>query len=398
MNPSKKKNLKNDTKLVTYKLQTYVHFYNMTNRWHEKGRIPQDCNFSKPLSYIDSKNQEWIILLGCGSGYDGSGAPITKINYHAKSYVYSVEYDSYRPIISHYKQNICKKFGLKQIHAPLRTDHSSSGIDQDNAILYWLDTSKHHADDCQNGNNNYCSLLTIDISDIFHIKVLNQTIIDRNDSKFKSFTNRFEMYVVCDRVHFISVSDICQHFVFDRDSNKIRVVSECIHLDHLNTIIGKSTGVYSMEYNHKIFGTMEELWNMLKKGNKIDVQDTKYGTYYVGTISNVRDTAHPDDIGECDCVDLLIHYEGWSNRYDQWITVNKNTSLCNCNGLCCHLMFTKRGDTDDKNKPVHLVAFPYTRHSNLLVENLDFNSVPSGIIWLIQQPCLLLLCWFFSQK
>ena len=235
------------------------------------------------------------------------------------------------------------------MHDPLYGYAGSHTIDQHNSLLYWLDTTVHDSKDCKNGNQKYCSLLIIDISDILNYKVLKQILIDRNEKELIDFSDGFAMFVIGNNIHFISIQGIPRHYIFDIKLEKLKLINETIHLDRVPK--------YSID----------DIWNVLKKDSVIDMRDSQYGKFYSATIIDVQEMREADNNREIK--NICVHYQGYSSKFDEWIEVNKENTICNCNGLCKYRFYrtTKkitndsRINFDESNANLHRIAYGSTQ-------------------------------------
>ena len=233
-----------------------------SNSWQKKAKTPTLPSSFETSSYVDSTDKEWIICVGTSS-----------------CYLYDVKNDQFYKWIDNYQQDLCDKYKLNHIHSPSGYFGSSHAIDQCNYILYWLDTATHRKDLCKNGNNNYCSLLTIDISDIFNFTIINQTLIDRSCNEYKHFNGRFNTFVAANKVHFIAHTGTLAYYIFDIKSNKVKLINESIQLCQGGEL---NYDNYQSRNDHDVI-------NMFKTGNMIDVADVTAGRFYLATILEVQD-------------------------------------------------------------------------------------------------------------
>ena len=300
-------------------------------------------------------------------------------DFKANSFVYDVKNDTYSVWIRDFQTDLYEKYNLEHMHAPLNFD--SGGY------VYWLDTSRPESHDlifCKNNNASYCSLLIIDISNILNFQILNQILIDRNEKEFVDFIDAFNMFIIGNNtIHFISQNKTAQHYIFDIKLSKLKLINETIQLNRIKP------SQYTKDINI--------IWNILKEDNNIDARHPQYGMFFPAIIRDVK------KIGK-NIKKLLIHYNDFGDKFDEWIEINKelesiniiidiNSSIanpssviCNCNNLCkyrfCRLKKSNynninqvdpRFNFDKSYSKLHRIAYPGTQTK--LIQQIQFRVV-----------------------
>ena len=207
--------------------------------------------------YVDIYEKEWIVIL----------LPQLSVPQECDSYLYDVENDKFKPFIRNYNQDINRKFNISHVlSAGSMTGHSHA-IDNDNHILYWLQSSHWRR-----------SLLSIDIKNLQNIKLIDQTLLPLSIDHVSFCQCSYAVLVTGNTIQFIlgegSDTDSLKNFQFDINTKKLSLIHENIHL---------KSGA-----NHDDDVRKLKL-NDLKIGDYIDVKSSAYNCWYLAKIDNVTD-------------------------------------------------------------------------------------------------------------
>ena len=97
--------------------------------------------------------------------------------------------------------------------------------------------------------------------------------------------------------------------------------------------------------------------------HKIDVRDAKFGTFYEATILDVKLDDHNKDVKS-----IYVHYKGFADKWNEWIQVTKDETICDCHGMCRYRKYGTKNKSDSKHFDrtneftlVHRIAFTQTQ-------------------------------------
>ena len=289
--------------------------------------------------YVDVNGKEWIIIL----------LPSPQKLFKHDSYLFDVEKAEIVPFISNYHQEINKIYDIyhveKNTNSKQKTSRSmvvknqymSFVIDNDNHILYWLQSSSWQ-----------CSLISIDIKNLENIKLIDQTLLTSPTDDTHFAIANYTMLVVGNTIQFILANDHrepdvcysyrmgqwqqdCQNnnvnslanFQFDVKSKKLSLIHKNIHIkcdDHVTKL------------------RSDHLLDNLKIGDYIDVRESE-GYWYLAKILDIKDKVYYDNNNDDEDNDddhdkrdkkhvksmkLFIHYQQWDAKWDVWITVTND--------------------------------------------------------------------------
>ena len=177
--------------------------------WARCALFPKGCHIEQfaTSSYVDVNGKEWIVLLGaCRLNKTLREEPT------CDSFLYDVADDKFIPFINNYNRELNQRFNIK--HSP-QMGYQSFVIDNSNHILYWFDadyaiTSNKVENVRHNVNiisNTTCSIITLDMKNLNNIKLINQTIINRN--QHPGFRHGYTMFLIGNTIHFENLGKDC---------------------------------------------------------------------------------------------------------------------------------------------------------------------------------------------
>ena len=297
-----------------------------------------------PKPYTDCANKEWLFFL---TKEDPSSSSLNTTS----SYLYDINNDTYVPFIENYKD---KFQTLEHLHDHKINNKYQFGdyiIDNKNHVMYVLE--------CRNG-----LMIKISISNLHDIKVIDSTLIE---NQLPLLTHhRIKMVLSNDTklIHVVVylIHQIAQHFIFDTQTGICNFIEDNIaklqskdFLNDYNKVIDhqkRSVGINN--HDGKIAIDIG-----LQIGEMIDARDYyKQGTYYLAKIVDIKPKNSKDlskdkklqrqlakgTIASSlvekyrNSLGVLIHFDGWDDRWNEWIYIdnnnNNNETLCNCIGLC----------------------------------------------------------------
>ena len=141
--------------------------------WFEGHNFLSTCSY-----YVDTHGNEWIVMLFPSPSVPG-----------CNSYLYDVENDKFKPFIENYKKDINKKFNIAHASSDGRMTFL---IDNDNHVLYWLQSSVTQR-----------SLLRLDIRNLKKIKFIDQILLPSSIDG-ETFTYQNTMFLTENTIQFIS--------------------------------------------------------------------------------------------------------------------------------------------------------------------------------------------------
>ena len=243
--------------------------------------------------YIDINGKEWIVIL-LPTAWLGIAVDPSQFS----SYLYDVEKDKFVPFIKNYRQDINIKFNISHALPVSDARGQSFVIDNDNHILYWLESATWQI-----------SLLALDIKNLKDIKFIDQTFLPSKIDGVIFCKTDYTMLFAGDTIQFVlgqhesEPGNSITNFQYDIKTKKTSLVHKNIHLK-------------SIDHVAKILKLDE-----LKIGDYIDVKD-KLGKWYLAKILEIKDKQL--DNSECCSMQIFVHFVGWSKRWDEWVYVTKN--------------------------------------------------------------------------
>ena len=360
---------------------------------------------AKPLSHVDVNKKEWIICLlppipivsirmqelndvsddastdsllsSCGDGdpVSASSSPPpqeAQIQNESKnrelwdcdSFLYDIENDKYVPFIENYQSDINEKFNIEHY---TQRGTMSFVIDNDNDILYWLDSSQDENFKLPKQR----SLIALDIKDLTNVQLLYQKIIPcdiddiENINNFAGFIEYYNMLLVENTIQFIeNESDWLQHYQFDLITKKFSLEHNNIHSNAVSRVTSskienviknlKITDWIDVKDKHNKFYLCQVLEIVYKSKDTIDDDDEKNS-------STTRKKEKAQELGleleqKNDEMEMRVkvHFDGWSNKWDEWLRINVDSHsikniACDCTTYCVHLIERNEEEQGDDN-------------------------------------------------
>ena len=191
---------------------------------------------------------------------------------YCHSYLYDVENDKFEPFIKNYNQDINKKFNISHVLSADSMSGHSFVIDNDNHILYWLQSSHWQR-----------SLLSIDIKNLKDIKFIDQTLLPLSIDGIRFSSSGYTMVVVYNKIQFIlgrgSVTaaddDSLRHFQFDTKTKRLSLIHKSIHL---------KSSVHANDANVKKLKLDD-----LKTGDCVDVKSDAGTYWFLARVEDIKD-------------------------------------------------------------------------------------------------------------
>ena len=291
--------------------------YKTCNEWNEltlfvssspKVSWLHRSRFSMCSYYVDIHGKEWIIILLAPRTVSGC----------CDSYLYDVENDKFMPFIKNYDKDINKKFNICHVLSDGSVHCHSYAIDNNNHILYWLQSSYKQR-----------SLLSIDIKNLKDIKLIDQTLLTNAFciDGARLLECHYKMLIVGNTIQFIlgdyNIGDeeTLLNVQFDIKTKKLSLIHKNIHLK-------------SVDRKLKL--------DNLKIGDCIDVQNN-LGNWVLAQIVKIKNKKYCQcnekdiDIGldkeniynnKVVCsMHIYVHYVGWTVQWDEWVYISEDMNL-----------------------------------------------------------------------
>ena len=332
---------------------------------------------SPPLYYTDINDQEWIIFLHNGRKY------VYYDDSDTGSYLYDVETDKIVPFMDNYSPSTANQIDMNF----QKYLHKSYIIDNKNHVLYCLMCS-------------YRALMVeFDIKDLNNVKFLHETQVPR---ALEDHT----MLLVGNTIQFVlgAENPFYDHHEFDIITRKVKLVDANIHSKYIDP-------------NRVTYEKILNCFENLSIGHVIDVRDTVSGKFYLAKIVDIKNKEfeyndHEDNHdGSTKTVvksmKIKVHYQGWDEKYDEWIDISKETSeddlasieiakknkdspqlgavsrtsLCDCKGVCFWSQFIyKNKRSFSKYHRIALVKSQSIRYKSLKGVNAVYSQSENKLI------------------
>ena len=258
--------------------------------------------------YIDTNGKEWIVILL-------PPAPPAHNLGRFNSYLYDVENDKFCAFIKNYHQDINIKFNISHSVLGPNARGQSFVIDNDNHILYWLESSR-----------SQISFLTLDIKNLKDIKFIDQTFLRSPIDDVIFCKVDYTMLFVGDTIQFVLGQDKSEsgnsvtNFQYDIETKRTSAVHENIHLKSIDHV----AKIKTIKLDD------------LKVGGYIDVKD-RLGYWHLAIILDIKDKQFYDkndddtcniiDKNKCCSMKIFVHYVDWPKKWDEWVYVTSNANV-----------------------------------------------------------------------
>lgn len=317
---------------------------------------------AQPVSYVDINDIECIFIFGI-----------------QKAVIYETGNDKYQPLSTYLSNTYTKIINSCDDY------FQSCVIDHDNKILY---ISHVHLSWVQGFTMGTKRITSIDIRNVRHCKLIDQVDCIQSDSKIAiwpsggiamTFSNvnssghiitdqfpyKHQMLLIGEKIFFVTAlnyDQLLQVYVFDIYRKIFRLIDDNIEGSYLNTL---KFDLYNSNSNCKTKSTSKskiskcKFVNDLQAGMIIDCKDSNtwqggIRDYYharIEEIINGKDRKNWNKNNPFDQVNVCsknqyrsnvkckrdkyakIHYQGWSDNYDEWIGISKD-EMCDCEYKC----------------------------------------------------------------
>lgn len=339
----------------------------MSSNWTECAPCPRTSHplwksIGTPLPYIDVDNKEWIIFLQNPVNFGDGQHPCCPNSNQSDSYIYDIDEDVFVPFIVNYDRDIFQRFNIDQSQQTVRKYGGgiSCVIDNENHILYWLQTYKLYVHARCDGSYQY--LIALDIKDWKNnnIKLLNHTII--SNKKYPWIGRHATMLLVAtNTIHFIigddRYSSLC-HSQYDIPKKKFSLINKNIHSQYISKKRITKSNLISYLKNLKI-GDLIDLKDKMRNFNLSKVLDIKY-------IDNKSSKSRLQSM-KIFVDDAVCKKSYTSSDLCEWVQVNLsdasgNQQLCDCAGKCIHepspYSDSRWFSVSPEIRAIHRIAFP----------------------------------------